>query len=130
MERRVWSLACFGLLSLADIPADFEFHPDLQAQSVEAIFLGGTMIVDPTGMVVATARDGKEEPLFAELSLAAVRKAQQNFDPAGHYARQTSSTSTSNGAGWRRSRDGGHVLPKLPERRTRADRRHVEERGW
>jgi nitrilase len=48
---------------------------------------GGSMIVAPGGEVLARSAPGEEEILYADLDLAAVAKARQNFDPTGHYSR-------------------------------------------
>jgi nitrilase len=87
LEGRVWSVAASGVLSLADVPDDFEFKADLAKDGVDIIFQGGSMIIAPDGTVVAQAADGEESLLPYTLSLAAVREARHSVDPSGHYAR-------------------------------------------
>ncbi len=87
MEGRVWSVSCCGLLSLGDVPEDFEFRQDLTDAGLDTIFTGGSVIVAPGGTTVAQAPDGFEGILSHEVNLDAVRQARHNFDPTGHYSR-------------------------------------------
>ena len=87
LEGRVWSVVSSGVLALADVPRDFEYHEDLSAAGLDEIFAGGSRILDPTGVTVASAADGVEEMIAHDLDLAAVREARHSFDPTGHYAR-------------------------------------------
>jgi nitrilase len=48
---------------------------------------GNTVIVDPTGVVVAGPVREAEEVVTGELDLALVRDARRFFDPVGHYNR-------------------------------------------
>ncbi len=41
-EGRVWSAGVCGLLSLTDVPEDFEFYRDLRADGLDVIFSGGS----------------------------------------------------------------------------------------
>lgn len=86
-EGRVWSASVCGLLSLADVPSDFEFFDDLAAEKTDVIFPGGSMIVSPQGAVVAEIGPGIQGIVAHEIDMQAVRTARHNFDPAGHYAR-------------------------------------------
>jgi nitrilase len=86
-EGRVWCASVCGLLSLADVPADFEFYADLAAEKTDVIFAGGSMIVDPRGAVVARIEPGVEGIAAQEIDMRAIRAARHNFDAAGHYAR-------------------------------------------
>ena len=87
LEGRVWSVACSGVLFLADVPVDFEFHRDMASLGVDTIFAGGSMIINPQGIAVVAAEDGQDVMISADLGLAAVREARHSFDPTGHYAR-------------------------------------------
>ena len=48
---------------------------------------GGAIIVAPDGTVLAEADKHAETIIYADVDLAEVRKARQNFDPTGHYSR-------------------------------------------
>jgi nitrilase len=86
-EGRVWCASVCGLLSLSDVPADFEFYPDLAAEKTDVIFAGGSMILSPQGVLVAEIGPGIEGIIAHEIDMQAIRAARHNFDPAGHYAR-------------------------------------------
>jgi nitrilase len=86
-EGRVWSASVCGLLSMADIPPDFEFYKDLVADGVDEIFTGGSIIVSPSEEVVAQIPPGVAGFASYEIDLAKVRAARHNFDAAGHYSR-------------------------------------------
>ncbi|MFD0986329.1 carbon-nitrogen hydrolase family protein [Methyloligella solikamskensis] len=86
-EGRVYVVSVMGLLSLADIPDDFALKPELAAQDETDFFTGGTVIVAPTGELIAEAASGEETIVTAEIDLAAVRGERQNFDVSGHYNR-------------------------------------------
>ena len=87
-EGRVWSVCASGLLSLADVPKDFAFFEQLERDGVDAIFTGGSCIIDPAGHIVAQAEDGREQIIAVEADIGRVREERQNFDPSGHYHRQ------------------------------------------
>lgn len=86
-EGRVWAASVAGLLSMSDVPADFEFHKDLIADGFDLIFEGGSMIVSPFGEVVAEVPPNQAGIVGFEIDMASVRRARQDFDAAGHYAR-------------------------------------------
>ena len=48
---------------------------------------GNSVIVDPTGKILAGPARHEETILYAEVDLAAVRAARRFFDPVGHYNR-------------------------------------------
>jgi nitrilase len=86
MEGRVFVVSAGAILRRSDIPTDL---PVLEAmvQHGEMWASGGSMIVAPDGQTVAAADEGVESLLVADIDLAEVRAARQNFDPAGHYSR-------------------------------------------
>ena len=86
-EGRVWSAGVFGLLSMKDIPADFEFYKDLKAEGLDVIFSGGSTIVSPLGEVVAEIAPGVAGIAACDVDSETLGRARQNFDAAGHYAR-------------------------------------------
>jgi len=86
-EGRVWSASVCGLLSLSDVPPDFEFYDDLAVEKTDVIFAGGSLIVSPQGAVVAEIDPGIEGIIAYDIDMQAIRSARHNFDPAGHYAR-------------------------------------------
>jgi nitrilase len=86
-EGRVWCASVAGLLSMSDVPEDFEFYKDLVDAGFDVIFEGGSMIVSPDQKIVAGIAPGEAGIAGFELDMASIRRARQDFDPAGHYAR-------------------------------------------
>jgi len=87
MEGRVWSLAACGLLSRSDVPSDFPLRAELEASGVDEYCRGGSAIAGPDGSWVVEPVTDEERLVVADIDLAAVRAARQNFDPTGHYSR-------------------------------------------
>ncbi len=86
-EGRVWVASVAGLLSMADVPEDFEFYKDLVAAGFDVIFEGGSMIVSPEQKIVAQIPPGLAGIIGFEIDMARLRRARQDFDAAGHYSR-------------------------------------------
>jgi len=79
-------VSCCMALPMTAIPDRYEFK-GLYPAGKAWINKGRSVIVDPRGNVVAGPSEEKEEILYAEIDLAAVRAAKRMFDVAGHYAR-------------------------------------------
>lgn len=86
-EGRVWSASVCGLLSMSDVPSDFEYHDDLVADGVDVIFSGGSMIISPDQRIVAEVPAGVAGIASYDIDMRSIREARHNFDPAGHYSR-------------------------------------------
>lgn len=86
-EGRVWCASVCGLLSLADIPQDFEFYKDFAAEGLDVIFSGGSAIYSPEQKIVARLEPGVAGIVSHEIDHATLHRARQNFDQSGHYAR-------------------------------------------
>ncbi len=84
-EGRVVSLAASTLLGLADIPADFPLRDRLV--DTDLAFDGGSAIAGLDGEWLVEPLVGVEGLVAADVDLAAIRGARQNFDPTGHYSR-------------------------------------------
>jgi nitrilase len=87
LEGRVWSINASGILSFNDVPREFAFYDQLEADGLDEIFKGGTTIISPAGEVVAEAQDGAEDIIWFDVDAQSVRGQRQNFDPTGHYFR-------------------------------------------
>lgn len=72
-------IAASGLITPGDVPERF--------RSMAYTGVGGSMIIDPRGEVVARAPLGEESILTYEADLAMVRAAKSACDCAGHYSR-------------------------------------------
>lgn len=87
VEGRVWSVNVNGLLSLGDVPDDFELKHEMRARGCDRIFEGGSAIRSPGGAIVAGPLIGEEGLVVHDVDLAAVRAERQALDVAGHYHR-------------------------------------------
>ncbi len=86
LEGRVFSLAAGGLLFLDDVPSDFPFREELEAE--DGVYLrGGSAIAAPDGSWLVEPVEDEERLIVADIDGAMVRAERQNFDPSGHYSR-------------------------------------------
>ena len=87
MEGRVYAMAVGGVLTTNDIPDAFPLKNDL-LEARDRYLSGGTMIVAPDGQTIEGPIEDDETILYADIDVSKVLEERQNFDPAGHYARQ------------------------------------------
>jgi len=87
IEGRVFSLAANGLISVADVPADFPLHDDLAALETTVYCRGGSAIAAPDGTWIVEPVADEERLVIADIDLRRVAEERHNFDPAGHYSR-------------------------------------------
>jgi predicted amidohydrolase len=91
-ENRMYVVGVNPVLHIDRIPAGFpnrdrlvpQWFLDGKAPWVEE---GNTLIVAPSGEIVAGPVRQREETLIADLDLGAVQAARRFFDPVGHYNR-------------------------------------------
>ena len=72
------------------IPADFPQRASVWPTDQDGpgwVESGNSVIIDPTGTILAGPARHEETILYAEVDLAAVRAARRLFDPVGHYNR-------------------------------------------
>lgn len=88
IEGGVFVVSVSGLFDASLVPDDFPEARALRA-SLEGIALGdgGTMIVDPNGVVLAEAAPHAEEIVYADLDLGVALAARTLRDQGGHYHR-------------------------------------------
>lgn len=89
LEGRCYVIGVNPCLTVDQIPADFP-HRDRVWPTLESgtwVEHGNSVIVDPTGTIMAGPARHEETILYAEVDLAAVRAARRLFDPVGHYNR-------------------------------------------
>jgi len=84
-ESGAWVISVCGLSSRADYPEGLSVVPP---DGPDAFTRGGTMIVDPDGVVVAGPLYGEEGVLFADCDLRRTIRAKYAFDAVGHYSRE------------------------------------------
>ncbi len=85
-EGRVYCLSVGGVLTANDIPDSFPLKEAVLATG-DRFLTGESMIVAPTGEVLAGPIDDEETIVFADIDVDLVLAERQNFDPAGHYGR-------------------------------------------
>lgn len=85
-EGRVFVVSAHGTLNRGQLPDDFPLKHDLPDSAFD-VMSGGSMIVDPTGKVLAGPVEEKECVIYADVELDRVLSERDRLDPAGHYAR-------------------------------------------
>jgi nitrilase len=90
LEGRSWVISVSGFLR----PTDFEHlaESEFPMKSVmtshpENFANGGSIIVDPTGQVVAGPLVDEEGIVYADVDPSIAIQERQNFDISGHYSR-------------------------------------------
>jgi predicted amidohydrolase len=90
LEGRSWVISVSGLLRPADVShldtSDFPMKSVMESAN-ENWANGGTVIVDPTGNVVAGPLVDEEGIVYADLDPSIAIQERQNFDISGHYSR-------------------------------------------
>ncbi len=85
-EGRCFVLGCNQFVTKEMYPPDLATIEELVNQP-DVMCRGGSVIVAPSGEVVAGPLWDEEGILYAELNLAEITKAKIDFDVVGHYAR-------------------------------------------
>jgi nitrilase len=91
-EGRMYVIGMNPVLHVDSIPADFPDRERLVPETFLAergpwVEPGNTVIVAPSGEIVAGPVRDREETLFADLDIGAVSAARRLLDPVGHYNR-------------------------------------------
>lgn len=91
-EGRCYVVGINPCLHMDQIPEDFPDRERLlikgpDGEVDEWLEPGNSVIVDPSGSLLAGPVRNREEILYAEIDLAHVRAARRFFDPTGHYHR-------------------------------------------
>jgi nitrilase len=86
-EGRTWVLACATCMQAKDVPDGFPERAHLYPDPEEWVHPGGSMVVDPTGTVVAGPMHQERGILYATCDLDRVAAARRTLDVAGHYNR-------------------------------------------
>jgi nitrilase len=90
LEGRCYVVGVNPCVHVDQIPADFP-HRDrvwpVEQDDRQWVESGNSVIVDPTGKVLAGPARQEETILYADVDHAAVRAARRYFDPVGHYHR-------------------------------------------
>jgi nitrilase len=86
-EGRCYVLGITSCLRASDVPADVPGRDEIYGDDADWMSRGNTVIVDPSGKVLAGPVKEKAEILYAEVDVATVRQSRREFDVVGHYAR-------------------------------------------
>lgn len=86
-EGGCWVLAAGTAVRGRDVPDDFPAKAQLYPDSEEWVNLGDSVIVDPSGTVVAGPLRRETGVLYADVDLDRAAAAKRMLDVAGHYAR-------------------------------------------
>jgi nitrilase len=85
VEGRVFVLSACQYLTRSAFPED---HPlDFTSDDSEVLMRGGSVIIDPTGNVLAGPVFDKEAIIYADIDMAVKTRSHLDFDPVGHYSR-------------------------------------------
>ena len=86
-EGRSFVLAAGSILSVADLPEEFEFDAGLRAQPETLLLHGGSAIIGPDGAFLVEPVQNLETILYADLDPRRILEEQMTLDVTGHYAR-------------------------------------------
>jgi nitrilase len=90
LEGRCYVIGVNPCVHIEQIPADFPHRERVwrvEQEEDQWVEPGNSVIVDPTGKILAGPARHEETILYAELDSAAVSAARRYFDPVGHYHR-------------------------------------------
>ena len=90
LEGRCFVIGVNPCLHVDQIPDDFPHRDSLWTVDDDSdgwVEPGNSIIVDPTGKIMAGPARREETILYADLDLASVHAARRFFDPVGHYSR-------------------------------------------
>ena len=87
LEGRCWVIGAGCAIRASDVPADFPERDRLYPEPEEWLNRGDSVIVAPSGEIVAGPLHETYGLLMAEIDAAAARAAHYTLDAAGHYNR-------------------------------------------
>ncbi|GAA4720531.1 carbon-nitrogen hydrolase family protein [Phytohabitans rumicis] len=89
LEGRCYVIGVNPCVHVDQIPTGFPHRDRVWRTEHDAEWVepGNSVIIDPTGKVLAGPARHEETILYADVDLAAVRAARRYFDPVGHYHR-------------------------------------------
>lgn len=87
LEGRVHVLSACQAITLGEYPTHYREDFGLDAQDSDYIMHGGSMIVSPTGQVLAGPVYDQETILYADIDLSVGQASNLDFDVCGHYSR-------------------------------------------
>ncbi|MGO1405602.1 MAG: carbon-nitrogen hydrolase family protein [Agrococcus casei] len=85
IEGRTFVLSACQYLTRDALPDDHPVEQEMPGGDV--LMRGGSVIIDPTGTVLAGPVFDEETILYAEIDLDVKKRSHLDFDPVGHYSR-------------------------------------------
>lgn len=85
LEGRCFVLSACQHITRDDFPEDYA--PAFGTESGDVLMRGGSVIIDPTGTILAGPVFDEDAILVAEVDLSAKTRSHLDFDPVGHYSR-------------------------------------------
>lgn len=86
-EGRCWVLGAGTILEASDMPADLPGREQLYPDAGEWVNGGDSVVIDPSGEIVAGPLRNAKGILYAEVDPVQARNAKRTLDVTGHYAR-------------------------------------------
>jgi nitrilase len=86
-EGRCWVLGSGCAIRASDIPADFPGRADLFPDADEVLNPGDSVVVSPSGQVVAGPLHDRHEIVYADIDVEESARQHRTMDVAGHYGR-------------------------------------------
>jgi len=86
-EGGCWVIGCGNLMRGSDIPADLPDRENLYPDPDEWVNPGDSVVISPTGQIVAGPLHQQDDILLYSIDIAATATAKRTFDVTGHYSR-------------------------------------------
>jgi nitrilase len=86
-EGRCYVVGVTACIRGSDVPDDAPGRDEIYGGADDFLSRGNSVIVDPTGHIVAPPVAGEVRTLYADIDLDVVRNARREFDVVGHYSR-------------------------------------------
>jgi nitrilase len=86
-EGRMFVVGVNFCIKGSDVPASVPYRDEVYGGPDDWLSKGNSVIVGPTGKILAGPLVGEEGIITAEIDVAEARAVRHQFDPVGHYAR-------------------------------------------
>ncbi len=86
-EGRVYVVGVNFCMRGSDVPLDVPSRDELYGGDDDWLSKGNTVIVGPSGHILAGPLVGEEGIIYADADVSQARSMRQHFDPVGHYGR-------------------------------------------
>ncbi len=86
-EGRMFVVGVNFCMRGSDVPADVPARDEIYGGEEDWLSKGNSVIVAPTGQILAGPLIGEEGIIYADIDVADAQRERHQFDPVGHYAR-------------------------------------------